>query len=66
MVVRKFIHKEIIQLRIMNHRKIWHTRKQIPLLLNVGTSRCTRTPTQADGICTHLSHGHTCFYFVRY
>ena len=29
MVVRKSIHKEIIQLRIMNHRKIWHTRKQI-------------------------------------
>ena len=30
------------------------TGKLIPLLLNTGTSRCTRSPRQADGIFPHL------------
>ena len=35
--------------------------KLILLLLNVGTSKCTRTPTQADGSFPYLTHGHTSF-----
>ena len=37
------------------------TGKLIPLLLDAGTSRCTRSPQQADGIFPHLTHGHTSF-----
>ena len=37
------------------------TGKLIPLLLDAGTSRCTRLPPPADGIFPHLTHGHTSF-----
>ena len=37
------------------------TGKLIPLLLDAGTSRCTRIPQQADGVFPHLTHGHTSF-----
>ena len=32
------------------------TGKLIPLLLDMGTSRCTRSPQKADGIFPHLTH----------
>ena len=35
--------------------------KLIPLLLDAGTSRCTRLPPPTDGIFPHLTHGHTSF-----
>ena len=37
------------------------TGELIPLLLDSGTSRCTRSPQQADGIFPHLTHGQTSF-----
>ena len=37
------------------------TGKLIPLLLDAGTSRCTRLPPPTDGIFQHLTHGHTSF-----
>ena len=37
------------------------TGKLIPLLLDAGTSRCTRLPLPTDGIFPHLTHGHTSF-----
>ena len=37
------------------------TGKLIPLLLDAGTSRCTRLPPPTDGIFPHLAHGHTSF-----
>ena len=37
------------------------TGKLIPLLLDAGTSRCTRLPPPTDGIFPHLAHSHTCF-----
>ena len=37
------------------------TGKLIPLLLDAGTSRCTRLPPPTDGIFPHLTHGHTSF-----
>ena len=37
------------------------TGKLIPLLLDAGTSSCTRLPPPTDGIFPHLTHGHTCF-----
>ena len=37
------------------------TGKLIPLLLDAGTSRCTRLPPLTDGIFPHLTHGHTSF-----
>ena len=37
------------------------TGKLIPLLLDAGTSRCTRLPPLTDGIFSHLPHGHTYF-----
>ena len=36
------------------------TGKLIPLLLDAGTSRCTRLPSPTDGIFPHLAHSHTC------
>ena len=36
------------------------TGKLIPLLLDVGTSSCTRLPPPTDGIFPHLAHSHTC------
>ena len=36
------------------------TGKLIPLLLDAGTSRCTRLPPPTDGIFPHLAHSHTC------
>ena len=35
------------------------TGKLIPLLLNAGTSSCTRLPLPTDGIFPHLAHSHT-------
>ena len=37
------------------------TGKLIPLLLDAGTSSCTRLPPPTDGIFPHLAHSHTCF-----
>ena len=37
------------------------TGKLIPLLLDAGTSSCTRLPPPTDGIFPHLTHGHTSF-----
>ena len=37
------------------------TGKLIPLLLDAGTSSCTRLPPLTDGIFPHLAHSHTCF-----
>ena len=37
------------------------TGKLIPLLLDAGTSRCTRLPPPTDGIFPHLTHSHTSF-----
>ena len=37
------------------------TGKLIPLLLDAGTSSCTRLPLPTDGIFPHLAHSHTCF-----
>ena len=37
------------------------TGKLIPLLLDAGTSRCTRLPPPTDGIFPHLTNGHTSF-----
>ena len=36
------------------------TGKLIPLLLDAGTSSCTRLPPPTDGIFPHLAHSHTC------
>ena len=36
------------------------TGKLIPLLLDAGTSRCTRIPPPTDGIYPHLAHSLTC------
>ena len=37
------------------------TGKLIPLLLDAGTSSCTRLPPRTDGIFPHLTNGHTSF-----
>ena len=37
------------------------TGKLIPLLLDAGTSSCTRLPPPTDGIFPHLAHSHTSF-----
>ena len=36
------------------------TGKLIPLLLDTGTSSCTRLAPPTDGIFPHLAHSHTC------
>ena len=36
------------------------TGKLIPVLLDMGTSSCTRLPLPTDGIFPHLAHSHTC------
>ena len=36
------------------------TGKLIPLLLDAGTSSCTRLPPPTDGIFPHLTDSHTC------
>ena len=36
------------------------TGKLIPLLLDEGTSSCTRLPPLTDGIFQHHAHSHTC------
>ena len=36
------------------------TGKLIPLLLDAGTSSCTRLPPPTDGIFPHLAHSHAC------
>ena len=37
------------------------TGKLIPLLLDVGTSKCTKSLQQVDGIFPHLTNGKTSF-----